>query len=35
MSPFLVVALVCAFLTGATVGAWLSELTHHEPRHLR
>jgi hypothetical protein len=35
MSTFLVLSLVCAFLTGATVGAWLTELSHHEPRHLR
>jgi hypothetical protein len=35
MSPFLVVALVCAFLTGVTVGAWLSELSHHDPRRMK
>lgn len=32
MSTFLVVMLICTFLTGATVGAWLTELSHHEPR---
>jgi len=34
MSASLVLSLVCAFLTGATLGAWLAELSHHEPRHL-
>jgi len=33
MSLFFVLTLVCAFLVGVTVGAWLSELTH-EPRRL-
>jgi hypothetical protein len=35
MSAFLVLSLVCAFLTGATVGAGLAELSHHEPRRVR
>jgi hypothetical protein len=32
MSTFLVVTLVCTFFTGMTAGAWLTELSHHEPR---
>ncbi len=35
MSPFLVLTLVCTFFSGVTVGAWLTELSHHEPRRRR
>jgi hypothetical protein len=34
MSLFSVLTLVCVFLAGATVGAWLNDLTH-EPRRPR